>query len=53
TSRALGDVLFVDNLQGLIKELGQADKLDEWGQASRHREGATDEEGRSRVSLAR
>ncbi|KAK1121871.1 hypothetical protein K0M31_010181 [Melipona bicolor] len=47
TSRALGDVLFADNLQGLIKELGQADKLDEWGQASRRGEGATDEEGRS------
>ncbi|KOX71230.1 Ankyrin repeat and sterile alpha motif domain-containing protein 1B [Melipona quadrifasciata] len=37
-STALGDVLFADNLQGLIKELGQADKLDEWGQASRRGE---------------
>lgn len=26
-----GDVLFADNLQGLIKELGRADELDEWG----------------------
>jgi len=28
---APGDVLFADNLQGLIKELGRADELDEWG----------------------
>ncbi|OAD62385.1 hypothetical protein WN48_07062 [Eufriesea mexicana] len=46
TSRALGDVLFADNLQGLIKELGQADKLDEWGKRV-DVEGATDGEGRS------
>ena len=26
-----GDVLFADNLQGLIKELGRVDELDEWG----------------------
>lgn len=43
-SRALGDVLFADNLQGLIKELGQADKLDEWGKRVGV-EGATDGEG--------
>lgn len=51
-SRALGDVLFADNLQGLIKELGQADKLDEWGKRVGV-EGATDGEGTGRKGRER
>lgn len=37
------DVLFADNLQGLIKELGRADELDEWG--GRKAKGRHGEEG--------